>query len=73
MSSLFATLLEMWPGKPMSRDNLASLRRDSVCKGEFPAVFALTPTSIEAVVPVYLAGRNTRKQYLGYRERAGRG
>ena len=73
MSSLFATLLEMWPGKPMSRDNLASLRQDSVCKGEFPAVFALTPTSIEAVVPVYLASHNTRKKYLGYRERAGRG
>ena len=73
MSSLFATLLEMVPGKPMSRDNLASLRHDSVCKGEFPAVFALTPTSIEAVVPVYLASHNTRKKYLGYRERAGRG
>lgn len=73
MSSLFATLLEMVPGKPMSRDNLASLRQDRVCKGEFPAVFALTPASIEAVVPVYLASHNTRKKYLGYRERAGRG
>lgn len=73
MSSLFATLLEMVPGKPMSRDNLASLRQDSVCKGEFPAAFGLTPASIEAVVPVYLASHNTRKKYLGYRERAGRG
>ena len=73
MSSLFASLLEIMPGKPMSRDNLASLRQDSVCKGEFPAVFEITPTAIEAVVPVYLARGNTRKKYLGYRERAGRG
>ena len=73
MSSLFATLLEIVPGKPMSRDNLASLRQDSVCKGEFPAVFALTPASVEAVVPVYLARGTTRKKYPGYRERAGRG
>lgn len=73
MSSLFASFLEMLPGTPMSRDNLASLRQESVCKGEFPAVFALSPTSIEAVVPVYLARSNTRKKYLGYRERAGRG
>ena len=73
MSSLFASLLEMAPGKPMSRDNLASLRQDSVCKGEFPAVFGITPTSIEAVAPVYLARGSSRKKYLGYRERAGRG
>ena len=73
MSSLFATLLEIVPGKPMSRDNLASLRQDSVCKGEFPAVFALTPASVEAVVPVYLACGTTRKKYFGYRERASRG
>ncbi len=73
MSSLFASLLEMVPGKPMSRDNLASLRQDSVCKGAFPALFSLSPTSVEALVPVYLAHGNTRRKYLGYRERAGRG
>ena len=33
----------------------------------------LTPAAVEAVVPVYLAGGTTRKKYLGYRERAGRG
>lgn len=75
MSSLLAGFLEMVPGKPMSSDNLASLRQDSVCKGEFPPLFTLTPASIEAVVPMYLArGKRSdaRKKYLGYRERAGR-
>lgn len=72
MSSLFASFMEILPGKPMSRDNLASLRQSSVCKGEFPALFALAPASIEAVVPVYLARGNIRKKYFGYREQAGR-
>jgi NADH dehydrogenase len=72
LSTLFASLLEWMPGKPMSRDNLASLRMDSVCKGEFPAIFAITPTSIESVVPVYLARGNTRRKFYRFREKARR-
>jgi NADH dehydrogenase len=72
LSALFAGLMEWMPGKPMSRDNLASLRGDSTCKGEFPAVFDITPTPIEAVVPVYLTRRNTRRRFYNMREKARR-
>lgn len=72
LSSLMARVLEFAPGKPMSRDNLASLKTDSVCKGEFPPVFNITPTPLEAVVPTYLKAVDSRRRYSGFRERAGR-
>jgi NADH dehydrogenase len=46
--------LEFAPGKPFSRDNYRSLQAASVCKGDFPAVFGLTPTALEQVVPTYI-------------------
>lgn len=63
-----ATLLEFIPGKPLSRDNLASLSVDSVCTGEtLPC-----PTLLESVAPAYLGqeGHQARMQRLrtGQRE-----
>ena len=49
-----ATLLEFLPGHLFTRDNFRSLTRDSVCSGEFPALFAPPPTPLEAVAPSYL-------------------
>jgi uncharacterized protein YbjT (DUF2867 family) len=51
---LQARLLEWLPGKPFSRDNYRSLQRDNLCRGEFPALFEITPRSLEEVVPGYL-------------------
>jgi NADH dehydrogenase len=54
LSWLQAALLEYVPGKPFSLDNFLSLQVDSVCQAGFPAVFGLTPTHLEDVVPRYL-------------------
>ena len=72
ISRLQATLLEFIPGKPLSRDNFLSLQIDSVCQGDFPAVFDITPTAVEAIVPNYLARRDTRSRFFSYRTQARR-
>lgn len=54
-SYLQATALEFVPGKPFSLDNYHSLQVDSVCDQGFPDVFGITPASLEAIAPGYLA------------------
>lgn len=72
LSQLQAALLEWAPGKPFSRDNYLSMQRDSVCEGEFPAVFGFTPTSLESLVPTYLVPRSERLRYGEHRRLARR-
>jgi uncharacterized protein YbjT (DUF2867 family) len=72
LATLQALALEHLPGKLMSRDNLASMQRDSVCDCPFPAVFGVTPASIEAVAPSYLAPDAAKSRYDGFRARGGR-
>jgi len=72
LSKLQATMLEMLPGKLMSRDNLASMSRDSVCDCPFPAIFGIRPTALEAVAPEYLAPAAMRSHYAAYRAGSGR-
>lgn len=50
-SRLQARLLERVPGKPFSRDNYDSLRRENVCSPEYPR----EPTRLEDIAPRYLA------------------
>lgn len=71
-SRLFALLMEFMPGKPLSRDNLASLQKDGVCKGSIADVFGIKLTPIEEAVPTYLRSRTSRIKYYRYRERARR-
>mgnify|MGYP001592979259 CR=1 FL=1 len=57
LSYLQAATLEFVPGKPFSLDNYRSLKVDSVCEQGFPAVFGITPSSLEQIAPAYLAPR----------------
>ncbi|WP_028491468.1 complex I NDUFA9 subunit family protein [Thioalkalivibrio sp. ALE19] len=59
---LQANVLEYVPGKPLSRDNLASLSIDSVCAGQT----LHCPTRVESIAPTYLGkgGREARMQQL---------
>jgi uncharacterized protein YbjT (DUF2867 family) len=72
LSRLQATVLEMLPGPLMSRDNLASMTRDSVCDCAFPAVFGIAPTALEAIAPEYLAPAARHSPYDAYRAGGGR-
>lgn len=67
LAALQAGLLEMLPGKLMSRDNLASMQAPSVCSGPFPAIFGFQPSALEAVAPGYLANQTPRGRYDRYR------
>jgi uncharacterized protein YbjT (DUF2867 family) len=72
LATLQATMLGLLPGKPMTRDNLASMSVDNVCSQPFPALFAFKPAPMEAVVPAYMAAGSSRARYPGYRHGAGR-
>jgi len=63
LSALQARMLEMLPGKLMSRDNLASMQVDAVCGGPFPAVFGFEPTALELVAPQWLAPEGEHSRY----------
>ena len=72
LATLQATLLEHLPGRLMTRDNLASMSVDNVAAGPFPELFGFQPSSLEAIVPDYLAASLSRARYAGYRYIAGR-
>lgn len=67
-----ALVLELAPGKPMTRDNLRSMEVDSVCDCPFPHEFGISPTPLAAVAPEYLAPGAARSRYDAYRTRIGR-
>jgi NADH dehydrogenase len=56
-SRLQAGVMQWLPGKPFTLDNYNSMKVDSVCDGQFPEVFDVTPQPLEAIVPGYLHER----------------
>jgi uncharacterized protein YbjT (DUF2867 family) len=75
-AKLMAWFLEHWPGGPlMSRDNLDSLKVDSVASRQpyWPAPeLGIRPTPMEPEAVLYLAGLHPRTRYGGFRARARR-
>jgi uncharacterized protein YbjT (DUF2867 family) len=72
LSRLQAKVLGLVPGKPFSMDNYYSLQHDSVCTDNALPTLGITPTPVAAVVPAYLAGRNARGHYPGFRQHSRR-
>jgi uncharacterized protein YbjT (DUF2867 family) len=72
LGRLQARLLELLPGKLMSRDNLASMQLDSVCDGGFPHLLGSHPTALEAIAPQYLAPAALRTRHSSLRAQGGR-
>jgi NADH dehydrogenase len=72
LGQIQAAALEHLPGKLMTRDNLASMSKDSVCDGPFPEVFGFAPTALEAVAPTYLSPEAVRSRYDTFRSQGGR-
>jgi uncharacterized protein YbjT (DUF2867 family) len=70
LSLLQARILELMPGKLLTRDNLLSMQVDSVCVCPFP--FGFLPTALEAIAPLYLGGKASRARYAYFRYTAGR-
>ncbi|HUP96098.1 MAG TPA: complex I NDUFA9 subunit family protein [Burkholderiales bacterium] len=66
-SRLQALAMEFLPGKLMTRDNVDSMKLDSVSAEPLP--FGVSATALEAVAPTWLAQRTPRGRYQQFRER----
>ena len=72
LGSLQASVLEHLPGKLLTRDNLASMRKDSTCEAGFAAEFGIDLQSLQNVAPTYLGPDAIRSRYSGLRVRGAR-
>ncbi len=76
LARLMAWMFECLPGEPLlSRDNLLSLRVDSVASRQpyWPAPeLGIQPTPLEPEAALYLAGLHPRTRFDGFRARARR-
>lgn len=72
LSRLQAQVLGLLPGQPFSLDNYYSLQKDSICTSNALPSLGISPTPIDAVVPTYLAGKNSCSHYHELRRRARR-
>ena len=65
-------LLELLPGKMMTRDNVRSMEVDNVTESAMAVELGITPTPLEAVISEYLANDTPRGAYDDFRSAAGR-
>jgi NADH dehydrogenase len=73
LSKLQANVLEYFPGKPFSRDNLRSTAEDSIVRGENGLdTLGIVPTRVGAVARAYLGRSSERARYDAMRTAARR-
>ncbi len=65
-------VLELLPGKLMTRDNVRSMEVDSVTSEPIALELGITPTALEVIIPDYLANQTPRANYDKFRSAAGR-
>lgn len=65
-------MMECLPVQLMSRDNVRSMQVDSVSANAFPALFAIDPAPMEAIIPEYLVDATQRGAYDRFRSLAAR-
>ena len=68
MSYWQAWSMELSPVKILTRDNVRSMRVDSISSQALP--FGIAPTALEAVAPGWLAHRRPRDRYNFFRDRS---
>jgi NADH dehydrogenase len=73
LARLQAMTFELAPGEPViSRDNLDSMKVDSVLSGPLAPELDIEPASIETIAPAYLTGMSLRSRFNTFRANAGR-
>lgn len=66
-----AAVLELVPGKPLTLDNLRSMKVDSVCKDDGCGRLSIAPSRMESIVPRYVGRRRiSRDRYEDFRRNA---
>ncbi len=73
LSRSMAKVLQFFPGKPLTPDNVRSMAVDSVCHSDGFAMLGIEPAAIETVMPACFSGHSQRGRYQGYRRAARRG
>lgn len=69
---LQAWMCEFAPLELLSRDNLDSMKEDSVMQGAVAPELGIMPVAMESVVPGYLSGQSPKERYMRLRDHAGR-
>ena len=72
LARLQAGILERLPNAPFTMDNYRSMQVPSVCTDNGFERLGITPRSLEAVVPGYLAGTRKERLFSDLRSTAGR-
>jgi NADH dehydrogenase len=68
-----ARAFEALPGEPLiTRDNLDSMKADSVMSGPLAPELGVEPVGIEAIVPAYLGNASLGSRFSVFRTKAGR-
>jgi NADH dehydrogenase len=72
LSRLQAHILGLLPGQPFTMDNYYSLQKESICRFNALPTLGISPTPVAAIVPGYLAGKNSRARYDAMRRKSRR-